>query len=103
MSEKGLASQVILLLNEVFSKYLNITKAVLFESRAKGVAWEGSDIDIAIFGIDDELKVEEIAIEIDQLPVPYKFDVKAYDEIRNLDLREHIDRVGIVFYERNNK
>lgn len=100
MNKKGLDSQVILLINGVLSKYSNITKAVLFGSRAKGLEREGSDIDIAIFGIEDELKVEEIAMVIDELPIPYKFDLKAYDEITNSDLREHIDRVGIVLYER---
>lgn len=100
MKEKGLNEEVILLLNDVFSENLSIEKAVLFGSRAKGTAWDGSDIDIAIFGINDELVAERIATELDELPLPYKFDIKAYNRIENSALREHIDRVGIVIYER---
>lgn len=102
MSKEGLEAEVILLLNRIFNRYLKIDKAVLFGSRAKGTWWEGSDIDIAIFGINDELEVERIAVEIDELPLPYKFDIKVYTQIKNPALREHIDRVGILIYEKNN-
>jgi hypothetical protein len=32
--------------------------------------------------------------------VPYFFDVIAYDSITNNELKEHIDRVGILFYRK---
>lgn len=35
-----------------------------------------------------------IAGELDELPLPYTFDVCAYRPLRHGRLREHIDRVG---------
>jgi hypothetical protein len=32
------------------------------------------------------------------LPLIYKFDVLAYNELKNQSLREHIDRVGVEIY-----
>ena len=43
---------------------------------------------------------EAIAAELDELPLPYRFDVQAYEAIRYQPLREHIDRVGKSFYAR---
>lgn len=100
MSEKGLNDEIAGLLKRVFSKYINVDKAVLFGSRAKGTAQDSSDIDIAVFGINDDLEIEKIAMDLDELPLPYKFDVKAYNGIRNVALCQHIDRVGITIYKK---
>lgn len=100
MSEKGLSSETKRLLENVFLNHLKIEKVVLFGSRAKGTARENSDIDIAIFGINNELEIETIGMELDELPLPFKFDVKAYSSIRNIALCEHIDRVGINIYQK---
>jgi hypothetical protein len=32
------------------------------------------------------------------LPLPYRYDVQAFDAITFLPLREHIERVGIPLY-----
>lgn len=102
MSVKGLSFQTTELLNKVFIKHLCLEKVVLFGSRAKGTARNNSDIDIAIYGISNELEIETIALELDELPLSYKFDVKAFDSIKNIALREHIERVGICIYEKEN-
>jgi predicted nucleotidyltransferase len=103
MSEKGLDLQTSELINKVFIKYSCIEKAVLFGSRAKGSARNNSDIDIAIFGTSKELEIEAIASQLDDLPLPNKFDVKAFDRINNIALREHIERVGICIYKKIEK
>ena len=41
-----------------------------------------------------------IAGELEDLPLPYTFDVQAYGAIHHPPLREHIDRVGKSFYAR---
>jgi hypothetical protein len=46
------------------------------------------------------LRAEAIAEELEELPLPYRFDVKAYDAIGYAPLREHITRVGITLYRR---
>lgn len=101
MKIPGLSDEITRMLNNVFCKYPGIEKVVLFGSRAKGTAKHNSDIDLAILGIDNDLFVESIAMELDQLPLPYKFDVKSFASIKNPALCEHIKRVGISIYEKS--
>jgi predicted nucleotidyltransferase len=100
MNLADLNPEIIESIASVFKRYTDITAVVLFGSRAKGTAKYNSDIDLAIFGIQEELAVEAISMELEELPLPYKFDVKAFDTIRNSALREHIKRVGIMVYEK---
>ena len=49
---------------------------------------------------DFNLKLlHKIELEIDDLMLPYTFDISISHDISNPDLIEHIDRVGVVFYE----
>ena len=78
-----------------------IEKVILFGSRAKGNFQNGSDIDLALLGNDLELNdVLNASIEIDELALPYKFDLVIYDRIKEKALLEHIDRVGVILFER---
>ena len=73
-----------------------IKEAILFGSRAKGNFESGSDIDIALKGID--LSLEDILnakTEIEELFLPWKTDLVIYHRIQEKELIEHIDRVGI--------
>lgn len=76
------------------------TAAWLFGSRAKGTAGPSSDVDLALEGVDDALRAEAIAAELDELPLPVRFDVKALATLGRSALREHIERVGILIYSR---
>jgi predicted nucleotidyltransferase len=69
------------------------SKAVVYGSRAKGNWRNNSDIDIAVFGSD--VNMGRLYLRLDELPMPYKFDVVRYDDIVHNPLREHIDRVGV--------
>lgn len=64
-------------------------------ARKKETAKPSSDVDLALEGIDDPLVAEAIASELDELPLPYRFDVKALAAIRHAALLQHIARVGI--------
>jgi hypothetical protein len=44
------------------------------------------------------IAAEALAAELDELPLPYRFEVHALEHIAHRALREHIDRVGIVVY-----
>jgi predicted nucleotidyltransferase len=100
MSGMGLTEREVGLIRGVLGRHFQIGKAILFGSRAKGTAVNSSDVDLALEGIDDPLQAEAIARELDDLPLPYRFDVKALAAIDNIPLREHIERVGIVLYLR---
>lgn len=98
MKQAGIHQQDIDLLCSVFRNYPDIQRVVLFGSRAKGIARANSDIDLAIWGIENELQIASLSMELDELPLPYKFDVIAFPTIYNLSLRQHIERVGVVIY-----
>jgi uncharacterized protein len=91
----GLTDRELEMIRSVLSKHREVTGALLFGSRAMGIAFHESDVDLAILGVDDPLIAESIAAELDELPLPYRFDVKAFDAIRHGPLREHIQRVGV--------
>jgi len=79
-----------------------IDKAVLFGSRAKGTSKPSSDLDIAVFGRHVSFStVSQLHWLLEEeSPLPYFFDIVDYNTIGNLELRNHIDRVGIVIFER---
>ena len=98
----GLSDDVIEQINTVFSHYPKISKVILYGSRAKGNYKEGSDIDLSIVGSGIDLPLlHRIETELDDLLLPYKIDLNIYEKIRNEELKEHIERVGKVFYERS--
>lgn len=82
----------------VFRRHPEIKAVKLFGSRAKGDHRPYSDVDLAIWGDVDALRAEAIAGELDELPLPYRYDVMPFAAIRLEPLREHIERVGILLY-----
>ncbi len=98
MKTAALAPAELSMLSGVFQRHPEIKVVKLFGSRAKGTSAPGSDIDLALWGEVDALGAEAIAAELDELPTPYKYDVKAFRLIQLPALREHIERVGITVY-----
>ncbi len=97
----GLSSEVIKDIRAVFQKHTNITKVFIFGSRAKGTFSEGSDIDLAAIGEDISFnQLLDINVQIEDLGLLYKVDVVDYNKQKNTPLGEHIDRVGLSFYEK---
>lgn len=92
----GLSSDDLERIIEIVKGCLKINDAVLFGSRANGNFSNGSDIDIALMGKNILLNdVLDLAIELDELYLPYKFDLIIYDRIAETALKDHINRVGI--------
>jgi predicted nucleotidyltransferase len=86
------------LVRNVFCHHPEVASVVLFGSRAKGTSHAHSDVDLAIEGDITPLQAEAIAGELDDLPLPYRFDVQPLARISHKPLRDHIDRVGICIY-----
>jgi len=99
--DSGLTEREVALMHAVFRAVPRISRVVLFGSRAKGTHRPQSDVDLALIGIADDLQAEAVAEALDLLPMPYRFDVKAYDSIAYRPLLEHIERVGVTLYDRN--
>lgn len=94
----GLSDSVVQKIQSVFSSFAGIEKAVLYGSRAMGTYREGSDIDITLkadLSFDQLLSIEK---KLDDLMLPYTFDLSIYSKLSNKDFIKHIDRVGISFY-----
>ena len=82
------------------SKFPQVDRALLYGSRAKGNFRPGSDIDLTLVGSEAlNLRVlYRIMDEIDDLLLPYTFDLSILRLIDDQEVREHIRRVGVVFY-----
>jgi len=98
MKTPALQPDELALLRGVFQRHSEIKTVKLFGSRAKGTHSGGSDIDLALWGDVDAVRAESIAAELDELPLPYQYDVKPFHLIELRPLREHIERVGITVY-----
>ena len=97
----GLNEHIFKAIQTVFEKYPDIQEVILYGSRAKNNYRHNSDIDLTLKGNHLDLTIQfKIETELDDLLLPYKIDLSIYEKIENPDLIDHINRVGIVFYER---
>jgi predicted nucleotidyltransferase len=87
-----------------FEKFEHIEEVILYGSRAKGTYKHASDIDLILKGdgltTRDQLRLEN---DLDNLLLPWKFDVSLYHKITNPDLQDHIKRVGKVIFKQSEK
>jgi hypothetical protein len=60
-------------------------------------------VDLALTGSLGALGAEAIAAELEELPLPYRFDVHDLAAITHPPLLEHIERVGIEIYRGNDR
>ena len=98
MSQVPLVPHDLELLRSVLRQHPEIESATLFGSRAKGTHTPRSDVDLALAGPLGALGAAAIAAELEELPLPYRFDVHALAAITHVPLLEHIKRVGQVIY-----
>jgi len=99
----GLKETTIQQICGVLAKYPPVEKAVLYGSRAKGNYKNGSDIDLTLYGgADLTLRVlYRLSDELDDLLLPYTIDLSIFSQIGDSDVIEHIQRVGVTFYEKS--
>ncbi len=97
----GLKENTVQKIQHVFSVFPEVDEAVLYGSRAKGNYKPGSDVDLTLKGKDINLSVlNKISLQLDDLLLPYTFDLSIYRHIDNSDLIDHIKRIGISFYKK---
>ncbi len=87
---------------KIFSNHIHIDEVILYGSRAIGNYRTGSDIDITLIGNNLTLKnsIYPIMDELDELYLPYMFDISIYSHIKDQNLIEHIKKVGKVLYKK---
>ncbi len=96
----GLSETTLAAIRAVLARHPDVQEAIVFGSRALGREHPRSDVDIALRGGLSALEAEGIALELEELPVPVRFDVQSLNAIHHRQLREHIARVGQVLYAR---
>ncbi len=100
--EFGLSKSTVEAIQSVFEHYPQIDKVVLYGSRAKGNYKEGSDIDLSLIGRGIDRRVlNRIELDLDELMLPYTIDLCAYEGLQNAQFKEHIQRVGKLFFTRS--
>ena len=98
----GLSPATVAKIYKVFGRHPEIEKAVLYGSRAKGNFKPGSDIDLTLIGEKLDSKIlGQLDSELDDMLLPYEFDLSIFSKLTHPELTEHIRRVGIIFFERN--
>jgi predicted nucleotidyltransferase len=100
MPDFGLKDSDLLAVTETFRHEPRILAAAVFGSRAKGDYKPYSDVDIVLYGDLQPTDVERILCDLDELPLVYRFDVVAYGLVKNPEFRQHIERVAVSIYER---
>ena len=97
----GLPQSTLDEMRAIFARHNKVTKVVVYGSRAKGNYRNGSDIDLTMFGKNLTFQdLSTIHNALDDSSNPYLVNLSIYDHLDNAKLREHIDRVGQVFYYR---
>ncbi|GHU47690.1 DNA polymerase [Spirochaetia bacterium] len=101
----GLSDYTLQTLDALFKKHSGIKRVTVYGSRAKGTYHPGSDIDITLhtdetFTYNDLL---HLANEVDDSDMPYFVDISVYDKLQNMDLKEHIQRIGKPLYVRQSE
>ncbi len=77
-----------------------VEKAIIYGSRARATHKTGSDIDLTLIGNCPYREFQQIESELDELLLPYQFDLSLHTHIDNPALLKHIEQEGKTFYKR---
>jgi predicted nucleotidyltransferase len=97
----GFTNEQQTMLSDILDKFNEIEQVVIYGSRAKGNFKIGSDVDLTLKGGKvNHQTLQKLASAIHDSSLPYQFDISLFQSIENNALIEHINRVGIVVYDR---
>ena len=89
----GLKPRIIYNIQNVFARHPEVERVILYGYRAKGNFINESDIDITLVGTNIDLSLlNKIENQLDDLMLPYSFDVSIFNHIKNENLLKHIKR-----------
>ena len=96
----GLADRDMLMIKHIFQKYPVVRDVRIFGSRSKRTEYAGSDIDLAIMNSGIEFNdLLRLRSDFDDSGLAYAVDVVYYPALKHQELKEHIDRAGVIFYQ----
>ena len=97
----GLSDAQLETITAILAKYEQVSRGIIFGSRAMGNYKEASDIDLAIKGKDITFStILNISGDFDDSDLPLFFDVVNYHTIDHPPFKRHIDAKGVTFYRR---
>lgn len=100
----GLSNTTIQAIQGVLRLHPSVGCAIIYGSRAKGNFRNGSDIDLTLVAEDgyvlDFNVLCQIDEDLDNLLLPYSFDLSILANIDRPALVKHIKRVGQEFYKK---
>ena len=105
MNIPGLSDQDMEDISQVFQSLPEVNRVWLFGSRAKGTNKPGSDVDLALEGpllTFDTVREARFQLN-EETNLPYRFDILDQSTITSSELLDHIQRVGLVVYEKGKK
>ncbi len=94
----GLSEKHRIIIFHILNKFTEIRTVKIFGSRAKGNFKKGSDIDLAVMDPIEDRILGKIQSEFEDSSLPCRVDILCYPSLTNPELKEHIDRVGKIFY-----
>lgn len=101
MSRFGLDERQIGLIEKVFLQFPEIQKVIIYGSRAKNKQKPTSDVDLAIEVEDFDLsRLLSLKAELNELPLPFDFDVINLAEVQNQKLLKNIKIDGKGFLQK---
>lgn len=97
----GLPDSAMAGIHAVLAAHPEVEQALVYGSRAKGNFKPASDIDLTLLGpaLTPQI-LQDVAEALDDLLLPWIFDLSLLAEIEHEGLVAHIRRVGQVFYTR---
>lgn len=101
MTQFGFSDEVLAQIRSIFAQFKRIRRVQVFGSRALGHYREGSDIDLAISG--ESLSMDELLalrVRMDELDLPYRFDLVLLDQVTDASLLDRVSRVGVTIFAR---
>lgn len=102
MSAWGLPPATLEAIRDILGREPAVERAIVFGSRAMGKERPGSDIDLALVGVGLDIDtLGRLARAFEESSIPYQVDLCWLDAVDQPKLREHIERVGQVLYERS--
>ena len=102
MMNHGLSNRDIQTIRDILNKYPDVEEVRLFGSRAIGNYYKGSDIDFAVMneGVSNKT-IQSLVSDFEESSLPYFIDVIYFPDLNHPGLKEHINRVGKLFYNKD--
>lgn len=94
----GLSEKLIKDIEKISVSY-EVSKIVLFGSRARGDHKKTSDIDLAVFTLPGFKQKGRLSSELDDIETLLKFDIVFINENTAFEFLQKINQEGVIIYE----